>query len=94
MKSKDTVVKQSLSSLTEKTNRLGRAYVWNTFEFNTPNQMFYHSGGTFGFSSWIALYPKKNIGIFLVTNVSNSNAQEKLNQVSNRIIDKINKNAT
>jgi CubicO group peptidase (beta-lactamase class C family) len=89
MESQDAAVKQSLNLLTEKNNRLGRAYVWNTFEFNMPNEMFYHSGGTFGFSSWIALYPKKNIGIFLVTNVSNSNAQEELNQVSNKIIDNI-----
>ncbi|WP_445385759.1 serine hydrolase domain-containing protein [Robiginitalea sp. IMCC44478] len=91
MESQDAAVKQSLNLLTEKHNRLGRAYVWNTFEYNTTNQMFYHSGGTFGFSSWIALYPKKNIGIFLVTNVSTSDAQEKLNQISNRIIDKIKK---
>ena len=94
MESQDAAVKQSLNLLTEKNNRLGRAYVWNTFQYNTANPMFYHSGGTFGFSSWIALYPKKNIGIFLVTNVSTSDAQEKLNQISNRIIDKINKNAT
>lgn len=91
LESEEAVVKKSLSLLTEKNNRLGRAYVWNTFEYNTTNQMFYHSGGTFGFSSWIALYPKKNIGIFLVTNVSTSNAQEKLNQLSNRIIDRIKK---
>lgn len=91
LESEEAVVKKSLSLLTEKNNRLGRAYVWNTFEYNTTNQMFYHSGGTFGFSSWIALYPKKNIGIFLVTNVSTSDAQEKLNQISNRIIDKIKK---
>ncbi|WP_428740719.1 serine hydrolase domain-containing protein [Tenacibaculum sp.] len=89
MNSNDPVVTQSLKLLTEENNRLGRAFVWNTYDYSGSNQMFYHSGGTFGFSSWIALYPKNQIGIFLVTNVATSDAQEKLNQISNKVINEI-----
>ncbi|MCK5402354.1 MAG: beta-lactamase family protein, partial [Flavobacteriaceae bacterium] len=90
MEEKDEVVQNSLKLLAGNPDNLGRSFVWNTFQYNTTN-MYYHSGGTFGFSSWIALYPTKKTGIFLVTNVSTKNAQAKLNEVSNRIINRVNK---
>jgi len=69
-------------------NGLGRAYVWNTFRLESEG-MLYHAGGTFGTSSWAALYPKENMAIFLVTPLSSPNAQQLLNETSNRIIDAV-----
>ncbi len=67
----------------------GRAYAWNTFKFNQPNKMLYHNGGTYGSSSWIALYPMNKIGIFLITNVATKDSQGRLNDLSNKIIKNI-----
>lgn len=68
---------------------LGRALVWNTFNYSKPDKMLYHSGGTFGTSSWLALHPNQKIGMFLVSNVATPDAQAQLNQISNRIAARI-----
>jgi len=65
----------------------GRAFFWNTYKYDSNEQMLYHSGGSMGTSSWLAIYPKKNMGIFIVTNVAASNTQEELNNISNKIVD-------
>ncbi|MCX2681417.1 serine hydrolase [Galbibacter sp. EGI 63066] len=88
LESNDPVVKQSMNLLAGN-EKYGRAYAWNTFEFDQPNKMLYHNGGTFGESSWIALYPDKKIGVFLVTNVMTEDSQGKLNELSNKIIERI-----
>jgi CubicO group peptidase (beta-lactamase class C family) len=82
----DSVTKESMRLLAGNTQH-GRAYVWNTYNYDEAKKMLYHSGGTFGQSSWIALYPNQSIGIFLVTNVSTDNSQGDLNELSNGIID-------
>ncbi|PKH50953.1 hypothetical protein CXF68_09770 [Tenacibaculum sp. Bg11-29] len=84
----DPVIKESMNLLAGNT-QYGRAYAWNTFDYDKTKKMLYHNGGTFGQSSWIALYPKQNIGIFLVTNVSTDNSQGDLNELSDRIIGKL-----
>lgn len=50
--------------------------------------MLYHSGGSIGTSSWLALYPEQGVGIFLVTNIAADNTQGKLNEIANIIVDK------
>ena len=65
----------------------GRAFFWNTYMYDSSEQMLYHSGGSIGTSSWLAIYPKKNMGIFIVTNVANGNTQQELNTIANKIID-------
>ena len=60
LESNDPVIKQSMNLLAGN-EKYGRAYAWNTFEFDQPEKMLYHNGGTFGESSWIALYPDKRI---------------------------------
>lgn len=54
--------------------------------------MLYHSGGSIGTSSWLALYPEQG-GIFLVTNIAADNTQDKLNEIANIIVDKYTKAA-
>ncbi|NIF06150.1 beta-lactamase family protein [Chryseobacterium sp. Tr-659] len=89
MESNDPVVKQTMSLLTGDM-QYGRAYAWNTYEYNKQKKMLYHNGSTFGHSSWIALYPNQKTGIFIVTNVVTADSQSKLNELSNRIIDRLN----
>lgn len=89
LESKDPVVKQTMDRI-DGDAQYGRAYAWNTFAYDTPKKMLYHNGGSFGHSSWIALYPNQKVGIFLVTNVVTADAQGRLNELSNRIIDRLN----
>ena len=64
----------------------GAAFYWNTRDYHSDEQMLYQSGGSMGTSSWLAIYPKKNSGIFIVTNVAKGNTQDVLEAVSNRVI--------
>lgn len=89
LENNDAVVKQTMNQLAG--DRLhGRAYAWNTYAYNTPKKMLYHNGSSFGHSSWIALYPNQKVGIFIVTNVVTADSQSRLNELSNRIIDRLN----
>ena len=65
----------------------GKAFFWNTYEYNSTEHMLYHSGGSLGSSSWLAIYPKRHIGVFIVANVSTETSQSRLNEVSNNIVD-------
>ncbi|WP_253042217.1 serine hydrolase [Pleionea sp. CnH1-48] len=71
----------------------GRAYLWNTYQYDSDNPMLYHSGGSLGTSSWLALYPKRKIGVFIVTNLSANDTQSKLNMLSNDIVKQLFYNA-
>ncbi len=65
----------------------GMAFSWYTNNYDSNEQILYHSGGTMGTSSWLAIYPKKNIGIFMVTNFTDGNTQPKLEAISEKIFD-------
>ncbi|WP_420155961.1 serine hydrolase domain-containing protein [Siphonobacter sp.] len=84
----DPVIRQT-QRLLAGNKQYGRAYAWNTFDYNTESRMLYHNGGTFGTSSWLAIYPKKQCGVFLITNTMTNDSQRRLNEISNRIIDKL-----
>ncbi|WP_164517516.1 hypothetical protein [Pseudoalteromonas rubra] len=40
-----------------------------------------------GTSSWLAIYPNKNVGIFIVTNLAEENTQPKLEAISDKVFD-------
>ncbi|WP_133406837.1 serine hydrolase domain-containing protein [Parashewanella tropica] len=65
----------------------GMAFSWNTYNCDSDEQVLYHSGGSMGTSSWLAIYPKKKIGIFIVTNFAGRNTQPKLEAISDNIFD-------
>jgi CubicO group peptidase (beta-lactamase class C family) len=65
----------------------GIAFSWNTYKYDSNEQMLYKSGGSMGTSSWLAIYPKKNMGIFIVTNVAGGNTQPKLEAITDKIFD-------
>lgn len=90
MESNDAVVKQTMDRLAGNA-QYGRAYAWNTYEYDTPRKMLYHNGSSFGHSSWIALYPNQKTGIFIVTNVVTADSQGRLNELSNSIINRLDK---
>lgn len=88
LESNDVVVKQTMDRLAGN-DQYGRAYAWNTYGYDQQKKMLYHNGSSFGHSSWIALYPNQKVGIFLVTNVVTADSQGRLNELSNRIIDRL-----
>lgn len=45
------------------------------------------SGGTFGFSSVLQLYPERNLGIVLLANGATPTAQDRLSEIAGRISD-------
>ena len=49
--------------------------------------MIYQSSGPIVISSWLAIYPKQHIGIFIVTNMASSNTQEEQEAVSEQMFD-------
>ncbi len=65
----------------------GAAFYWYTDEYDSNEQMLYQSGGSMGTSSWLAIYPKKNMGIFMVTNVASGNTQQELEDIADKVID-------
>ncbi|UQB69350.1 serine hydrolase domain-containing protein [Epilithonimonas zeae] len=86
--SDDSVVKQTMNRLAGNP-QYGRAFAWNTYNYDQNKKMLYHNGGTLGHSSWIALYPNQKAGIFLVTNILTDQSQGDLNQLSNTIMDQL-----
>lgn len=69
-------------------DQFGRAYLWNTFRPETEGQL-YHGGGTFNTSSWISLYPREGVGVFLVTPNVDEGVQRTLNERANAIAERV-----
>ncbi|AOT08717.1 serine hydrolase domain-containing protein [Pseudoalteromonas luteoviolacea] len=65
----------------------GKAFYWNTYKYDSNDRMLYQSGGSMGTSSWLVIYPKKSIGIFIVTNIAAGNTQSKLETLSDKVFD-------
>ncbi|HRE37291.1 MAG TPA: serine hydrolase domain-containing protein [Chitinophagaceae bacterium] len=64
----------------------------NWQEMTTPkkHKKIWQSGGTFGFSSYCVVYPELNFGIILLTNESDRMTQGRLEEVADKIFEKIN----
>jgi len=54
------------------------------------HKKIWQSGGTFGFSSYCVVYPELNFGIILLTNESDRMTQGRLEEVADKIFEKIN----
>lgn len=65
----------------------GKAFYWYTNNYDSNEQVLYQSGGSMGSSSWLAIYPKENIGIFIATNLASGNTQPELEAISDKIVD-------
>ncbi|HIO13309.1 MAG TPA: class A beta-lactamase-related serine hydrolase [Methylococcales bacterium] len=75
LQDENSITNKALNMLAGEREGLGRAYIWNTFQLDTEGQ-YYHGGGTFGTSSWVSLYPREKLGIFLVTPYVSASMQE------------------
>ncbi|MCF2859454.1 beta-lactamase family protein [Pseudoalteromonas sp. SMS1] len=65
----------------------GKAFYWHTAKDDSNELMLYQSGGSMGTSSWLVIYPKRKVGIFIVTNVAGENTQPKLEAISEKVFD-------
>ncbi|WP_343043972.1 serine hydrolase domain-containing protein [Pseudoalteromonas caenipelagi] len=88
LSSPSAAVALSQSLLSGSNRAHGQAFFWNTYKYDSNKPVLYHSGGSIGTSSWLGLYPKQGVGIFIVTNVAGGNTQEELNDIADAIIEK------
>jgi serine-type D-Ala-D-Ala carboxypeptidase/endopeptidase len=63
---------------------------WQELITSKKHKKIWQSGGTFGFSSYCVIYPELNIGIILLTNESDRAAQGGLEEIADKIFEKIN----
>jgi len=59
---------------------------WQEQMTSARQKKIWQSGGTFGFSSYCAIYPELHFGIVLLTNESDPGAQHGLEEIADKII--------
>ncbi|MBW4332349.1 beta-lactamase family protein [Stakelama sp. CBK3Z-3] len=58
---------------------------WHIDTLPTGEKTYWHTGGTFGFSSYIVLFPARRLGIVLMTNESDPETQRRLVAIASKI---------
>lgn len=58
---------------------------WHVDTDAAGHRTLWHTGGTFGFSSYVVLYPERGLAISLLANESDPQAQNRLVQLARRI---------
>lgn len=58
---------------------------WHVDTASDGQRTIWHTGGTFGFSSYLVLYPERGLGMVLLANESDPQAQNRLVDLANRI---------
>jgi serine-type D-Ala-D-Ala carboxypeptidase/endopeptidase len=66
---------------------------WHTDGIEGGRKTLWHTGGTFGFSSYIVLYPDQQTGIILMANENDQGTQNRLAALATRIIAHMEKDA-
>lgn len=69
----------------------GIAFYWRIDQTEDGLRQLWHTGGTFGFSSYCVLYPGINTGIVLLSNEFDMSSQGGLVEIAGRIFDAISK---
>ncbi|MGR3856565.1 serine hydrolase domain-containing protein [Chryseobacterium indologenes] len=59
---------------------------WRLHTYEDGTQTVYHTGGTFGFSSVLQIYPSKNMGVVVLSNESDGESQGKLHDIADNIL--------
>ncbi|RXM39655.1 serine hydrolase [Chryseobacterium sp. CH21] len=81
----DKYVKASHTPLVKsEEDRIGLYWRIHTYEDGT--QTIYHTGGTFGFSSILQIYPSKNMGVVVLSNESDGESQGILQDIADNIL--------
>ena len=60
---------------------------WHVTKTATGDRQLWHTGGTFGFSSYIVFYPDQKLGVILMANESDGTTQNKLVKLSKQLIE-------
>lgn len=60
---------------------------WQERLTEKKHKKIWQSGGTFGFSSYCVIYPEQKIGIILLTNEADRNAQRELDKIADKIFE-------
>ncbi len=67
----------------------GSGYFW-PIRLNTPHGTYYnHHGGAYGTQNWLYIYPKYDLGIYVVTNQSDLETAGKLQQLVDAILEEV-----
>lgn len=64
---------------------------WQEQLTSRRQKKIWQSGGTFGFSSYCVIYPELKIAIVMLTNESDQRAQGEMEEMANKIFEKINR---
>jgi CubicO group peptidase (beta-lactamase class C family) len=64
---------------------MGVAMPWIVTFLPEGGRRLHYSGGTWGFSSYMALYPERNLGIVVLSNNTSDTAQRRLGEIAGRI---------
>ena len=59
---------------------------WQMVKTAQGYRKIWQSGGSFGFSSYCAVFPDLNVGIVLLSNESDQNSQGRLNTMADEIL--------
>ena len=59
---------------------------WQMVKTAQGHRKIWQSGGSFGFSSYCAVFPDLNVGIVLLSNESDQNSQGRLNTMADEIL--------
>jgi serine-type D-Ala-D-Ala carboxypeptidase/endopeptidase len=62
---------------------------WQEILTEKKHRKIWQSGGTFGFSTYCVIYPEQKIGIILLTNEADRNAQRELDEIADRIFENL-----
>lgn len=64
---------------------------WFIYKFDNGNHQLWSDGGTYGFASYIILYPEINSGIVVLSNESDASSSDRISDVADGIFQFINK---
>lgn len=88
----DPVVALSHKTTYGNTNTFAISLNWQINKTNEGYRRIFQSGGSFGFSSYLAVFPEVNIGIILLTNEADQTAQPALGNICQEIFEYLKKN--
>jgi CubicO group peptidase (beta-lactamase class C family) len=64
---------------------------WLKYKYDNGNHQVWTDGGTYGFASYLVLYPEINSGIVILTNVSDDEVPGKIGTISYKIFEMLQK---
>lgn len=85
------IVNESHQKLYKESSDFWESYHWYILE-NGDELIYRHHGGIYGMQNWLMIYPKKNMGISILTNTSFNETGEILEKAAGNLYNDININ--